>query len=149
MAFNVNGHEYSYASLRTSVGKLRGDYVSSIDYDDGLDGAVVKDGDGLPVGATKGEYEATASIEFHTRSHYQEFVDSLGDAPYEQFFTLTCSYSEKNISPVITDTIPRCRIKKPSVSAAKGSNEAIPVKVELLVAGIILWNGKSSVSKRV
>jgi len=149
MGFNTNGHEYSFSSLRTSVGKLRGDYISSIDYDDGLDGAVIKDSDGNPVGATKGEYEGTCSIEFHTRSHYQEFFDSLGDAPYEQFFTLTNSYSEKNVSPVITDTIPRCRIKKPSVSAAKGSNEAIPVKVELLVAGVILWNGKPGVSKRV
>jgi len=149
MGFNVNGHEYSFSSLRISVGKLRGDMISNIDYDDQLDGAVVTDGDGNPVGATKGPYAGNASLEFHTRSHYQEFFDSLGDAPYEQFFTLTVSYSEKNVSPMITDTIRRCRIKKPSVSAGKGSNEAIPVKVELLVAGIILWNGKPGVSKRV
>lgn len=148
MAFNVNGHEYSYTSLRSSVGTLRGDYLSSIDYDDDLDGGVIKDSDGIPVGATKGEYTPSCSIEFHTRRHFQEFLDSLGTAPYEQFFTLTVSYSETNVTPVLTDTIPRCRIKKPSVSAAKGSNEAIPIKVELLVAGVILWNGVANVSRR-
>lgn len=148
MGFLVNGHEYSFTSIRAGMGKLKGDLLSSVNYSDGLDGGKVVGGDGTTIGVTKGPYEADSSLEFHTRRHFQEFFDSLGPYPYEVFFPLVISYSESNVTPVITDTIPLCRIKKSSVDASKGNNEAIPVKVELIVGGVILWNGKPGVSQR-
>ena len=146
--FLVNGHEYSFTSIRASLGKLTGDNISSVSYSDGLDPGLVPGGDGTPIGMTRGTYESDASLEFHTRRHYQMFFDSLGPYPYEKFFTLSVAYSESNVSPVIEDTIPLCRIKKASIDASKGSNDPIAVPVELAVGGVILWNGKPGLSQR-
>ena len=61
----------------------------------------------------------------------------------EEYFTLTHVYSERNISPTITDIIPLCRIKKPSVDAS--GTDAVPVKVDLAVLGVISWNGRKAI----
>ena len=146
--FEINGHEYSFTSIRASMGTLTGDMISSISYDDGLDPGKVLGSDSTPIGMTRGNYDANASMEFHTRRHFQRFLDSLGEFPYEKYFTLTVSYSESNATPVITDEIPMCRLKRASISGSKGSNDAIAVPVELAVGGVIKWNGKPAVSQR-
>jgi len=146
--FLVNGHEYSFTSIRASFGTLTGDMISSISYSDGLDPGKVLGGDSTPIGMTRGNYEAEASVEFHTRRHFQTFIDSLGEAPYEKFFTLSVGYAESGVSPVIQDTIPLVRVTKASIDASKGSNDAIAVPVELAVGGVIQWNGKAHISQR-
>ncbi|MCL2823533.1 MAG: hypothetical protein FWD57_06025 [Polyangiaceae bacterium] len=147
-AFLVNGHEYSFASIRASLGSLTGDMISSIKYSDGLEPGKVLGGDGIPVGMTLGLYTAEASIALHTRRHCQQWIDSFNGSFYEVYFTLTVSYSETSVSPVITDTIPLCRVKKFSIDGSNSSSDAIAVPAELAVGGVILWNGKPGVKQR-
>lgn len=146
--FEVNGHEYSFTSIRASLGTLTGDMISSINYSDGLEPGIVMGGDGTPIGMTKGTYSPELSMEFHTRRKFQQFFDSLGPFPYEKYFTVSCAYAEDNVSPVIEDTIPLCRLKKSSVSSNKGSSDAVAIPIEIAVGGVILWNGKPAVSQR-
>jgi hypothetical protein len=146
--FEINGHEYSFTSIRCSAGKLTGDMISSISYSDGLDPGKVVGGDGIPIGMTRGTYEADASLEFHTRRIFQQWFESLGQYPYEVYFDISVAYAETGISPVIQDTIPRVRLKKASIDASKGGNDPIAVPVELAVGGVILWNGRPGASQR-
>ena len=139
MAFMVNGFDYSFTSLRISFGTLSGDMLESIDYDDKNPGGEVRDGGGFVVGATVGEYSATCSLTFRSREHYQKFVDSLSPYAYEQSFTINVMYAEDG-KPMISDTIPNCRLTGSKISAKRGS-EVISVSCEIEVHGIILWNG--------
>lgn len=136
----TNGHEYSHVSVKTSAGPIKLTGRKSFSYSDGLEPGVVKADKIYPIGFTRGEYSAEASLEFATRRAYQLFLDQLGEGAYEQLLTFTHVYSERNISPTIKDVIPLCRIKKPSIDASQGS-DAIGVKVDLAVLGVIEWNG--------
>ena len=136
----VNGHEYSFVSLSCSAGtqKLKG-LLKSINYSDSLEPGVVEGDSVQDQGFTRGKYKAECSLEFVTRRAYQEWLSSLGEGAYEQYFTMTVVYSETNVSPVITDKIINCRIKKPAVDAS--GTDAIAVKVDLAVLTGIMWNG--------
>lgn len=147
MAIEVNGHVYSFTSIRTTFGSFKPSALKAISYSETLEPGIVMADSSLPIGMTRGEASCEASITFATRKAYQEWVDSViaaGQAPYESFFTITCVYSETNISPVITDTIMNCRLKGASIDAS--GTDAIEVPCELAVLGdgksFVLWNGK-------
>lgn len=135
----VNGHEYSFTSIKTTAGAFKVKKLKSIDYSDSLEPGIVEADEAQAVGATRGKYSAEASLEFATRRAYQEWINSLGEGAYEKYFTITLTYAETGVSPTITDKLINCRIKKPSVSAS--GTDAVGVKVELFVLGGIIWNG--------
>jgi hypothetical protein len=143
----VNGHEYAFTSIRTTFGSFKPSALKSISYSEKLTPGMVEADTSLPIGATRGKGEGSASIEFATRRAFQEWVDAsiaAGRSPYEDFFTITCVYSETNISPVITDTVLNCRLVGPSIDAS--GTDAVSVKCDLFVLGdgksFVLWNGK-------
>ena len=147
MAINVNGHEYAFTSIRTTLGSFKPGGLKAISYSETLEPGMVTADSSLPIGMTRGEASCEASITFATRRHYQEWVDSIiaaGQSPFETFFTITCVYSETNVSPVITDTIMNCRLKGASIDGS--GTDAIEVPCELAVLGdgksFIKWNGK-------
>lgn len=139
----VNGHEYSFTSIKSSLGTFKSKGLKSISYSDSLEPGAVEADTAQLAGATRGPYRAEASIEFATRRAYQEWIDSIGDGYMEKYFTITATYSETNVSPVITDKIINCRIKKPAVDAS--GTDAVGVKVDLFVLTGIVWNGKKPI----
>lgn len=143
MGMEVNGHVYSFTSVKQTLGTFKPKDVESIAYSDNLEpGGVEADSTQL-VGATKGPYRADASIAFKTRKAYQEWIDSIGDGYMEKYISWTVSYSETNVSPVITDRIINFRIKKASVDAS--GTDAVGVKVDLFVLTGIVWNGRKPI----
>lgn len=139
----VNGHEYSFTSIKSTLGTFKPKKLKSISYSDGLEPGEVEADTAQLAGATKGSYRAEASLEFATRRAYQEWIDSIGDGYMEKYFSITLTYSETNVSPVITDKIINCRIKKPAVDAS--GTDAVGVKVDLFVLTGIIWNGKKPI----
>ena len=135
----VNGHEYSFASAKISLGYFKPGALKSIDYSDSLEPGEVEGQGPQLEGMTRGKYRAECSLEFSTRRAYQEWINSIGHGFMEQYFTVTVSYAEYNISPIITDRIINCRIKKPAVTNT--GTDATPVKVDLVVLAGITWNG--------
>ena len=145
----VNGHEYSFTSIKSTLGTFKPKHVKSISYKVTLEPAPVEADSVLPVGATRGKGSAEASIEFATRRAAQEWIDSLGDGFLEKYFTWTLVYSETNISPVITDRIINARLKSTGIDAS--GTEAVGTKFELFVLGdgeqLITFNGKNPIAK--
>jgi hypothetical protein len=147
MAVNVNGHEYAFTSIRTTFGSFRPNALKSISYSETLEPGIVEADSPFPVGMTRGKASCEASISFATRRAYQEWIEDMisqGQSPFETFFTITCVYSETNVSPVLTDTIMNCRLRSASIDAS--GTDAVEVSCELSVLGdgkgFILWNGK-------
>ncbi len=145
----VNGHEYSFTSIKSSLGSFKPKSLKSISYKVTLEPGGVEADSALLVGATKGKASAEASLEFATRRAYQEWIDSIGNGFLEKYFTLTCVYSETNISPIITDRVINCRMKGPAIDAS--GTDAVGVKVDLFVLGdgkqYITLNGKNPLAE--
>lgn len=138
------GHEYSKMSIRTMAGPAKIKGLKQVTYGDNLEPGVVRSDRPYPIGLTRGEYSAEASMVWATRRHFQEFLEELtkdtdGEGAYEIFFTMSHIYSEKNITPLLKDVVPLCRIKKPNIDAQ--GTDAVEVSVDLSVLGVIEWNG--------
>ena len=113
-------------------------FLKSISYSDSIEKNAVFGGQSLPVGVTKGKYTAKLSLEFLSRESYQDLIAKLGPYWLEKTFNVTCSYGEPG-KKTISDVIQQCQFTGQDLSAS--GNEAIPVKVELLVLGKIKWGG--------
>ena len=137
---NVNGFEYSFASIELVVADVRYFGATSINYDDGLAPGMSKGTSTLPLGWTAGEWTGTGSIEFNRRDG-QAIIDALGDGYGRVPMQITVQYAEDGM-PVITDTIPLCRIAKTTNGNAAGSDPA-KMTFELALLKPILRNGKA------
>jgi hypothetical protein len=133
------GHEYSAASIKHDASGLKF-RLKGCDYGDSLEPGEVEADTPWLVGLTRGKYRAKATLDFATRRDWDKFCAKFGEGLYEQFFTLTHVYSERLVTPTITDTIPLVRIKSADVSAS--GTDGVGVKVECVVLGVMLWNGR-------
>lgn len=137
---NVNGFEYSFASIELKIGAQRYFGATAINYDDGLQPGMATGTSTLPLGWTAGQWTGTASIEFNRRDG-QAIIDALGDGFGRVPLAVTVQYAEEGM-PVITDSLPLCRIQK----VANGNNQGTdPSKMsfDLSLLKPILRNGKA------
>lgn len=136
---NVNGFEYSYASIALKIGGQRYYGATSINYDDSLEPGMVEGTSTLPLGDTAGKWSGNSSIEFNRRDG-QALIDSLGDGYGRVRFPITVQYAEEGM-PVVTDELPICRIKKAGNSNSAGSDPS-KMTFDLSLLKPILRNGK-------
>lgn len=129
MAIKVNGYKYSFASVKLKANGQNITGLKSIDYSNAIERGKVR-GTGIQEsGRTRGQASSEAKIGFADLESYLAFITSLGDGYMEAWFDIVVSYAETG-SPLITDTIVGCQIKKPPRTAAQGT-EALAVDCEL------------------
>lgn len=117
---NINGIEYSYASIRAKInGSVYFD-IKSINYDDGLEPGITRGTSTLPQGATAGEWTGTADFEMG-RTEGQALIDDLGDGFGRVVFSIVVQYEDDGMD-VITDELPAVRIKRVTKSNTQGTD---------------------------
>jgi len=117
---NVNGEEYSFASVILKIDGARYYGATAINYDDGLTPGRTRGTSPLPLGGTAGEWDGTSSIEFNLRDG-QEILDDFGDGYGRVKFGITVQFAEEGME-VITHELPTCRIQKVTNSNAQGTD---------------------------
>lgn len=135
---NVNGFEYSFASIEINIDGTRYYGATSITYDDSLTPGRAKGTSTLPVGSTAGEWDGSASIEFNRRDA-DALIAGLGNGFGRVVFPIVVQYAEDGM-PVVTDELPRVRISKASHSNSTGS-DASKVSFDLFLDAPIIRNG--------
>lgn len=139
----VGGIRHEWSSV---VIKLQGDLyigIKSFSYNDTLGPTKIRGTHPVPIGRTRGEYDAEATIELYT-AEARQFRKKLGPGYKEIAFDVVCSYDEDGFD-TITDTIVGCRIKKDQGGGQSGA-DALSVSWDLDVMNI-LWDGVSSLKK--
>lgn len=135
---NVNGVEYSFASIHFEVNGTRFYGITSINYDDSLTPGRTQITSTLPGGATAGVWEGSGSVEFNRRDA-DTLIAALGHGFGRVVFTAIVQYAEDGM-PVVTDTLPAVRLSKTSHGNSAGSD---PTKTsfDLFLLAPILHNG--------
>ncbi len=139
----INGFFHSFADVEVNANGLRFAGVVAIDYDDNLRRAMVYGTASTPLGLTKGQYEASGSIEFLLEAA-QTLQLSLG-AWRQVPLVINVSYIPSGLTPILPvfDVIPGCYLGKVTQSGKLG-DEALTRKFELYIPQQILWNGVPS-----
>ena len=138
----INGLRYSFASIECTINGDKFLGFKSINYDDGLKPGVLYGTTPVPLGRTKGKYEAKGDLEVY-RLEAQAILDALatgGKYFYEVPFTLTVQYSETDTDPVTTDNIYGVRLEAASASNSEGSDPTA-IKFTLSIIQPIVWDG--------
>lgn len=138
---NINGREYSWASVEIRLGTRKYDKISSISYGDSLDFGLVDVNSTIPAGHTRGKWTADdVSVEM-PKTEAQALIDDLGDGFGQRVIQITVSYAEDGTG-LIKDELPACRITKAADAPGAGGNE--PSKMTFTIKPIlpIIRNGK-------
>ena len=151
---NTNYHSWSDVELTIlTPAPLTFAGVKSINYSDNLSKKLVHGTAAIPIGATKGKYEAKGDIEMWL-PQANLLLTSMGPG-WKQFpiQSITVSYVSSGLlgvpgpglpQPVITDSIQGVYLM--SLDAAQGeSDDPLSRKFGLLIVGQIYWNGIPSV----
>jgi hypothetical protein len=139
----INGSFTAFADIELNLNGLLIAGVAAIDYDDNLARSKVYGTSSVPLGLTKGKYEATGSVELYleaanliltTYPGTWRMVPIIFNVSYVPFtFPAT---------PVF-DVIPVAYLTK-QTSSNKVGDEATTRKFELAIPGQILWGGAPS-----
>jgi hypothetical protein len=145
----INGRRYDYTAIDILIDGLPvlGRAPSSISYDHSLKPGIVKGGSPLPLGLTRGDYEASATIEmpkeeadtFRTLLAATSAGAGSAGGYMEARFEMTVAFAELG-GPMQIDHLNGCRVTHDSESHSKGG-DGLTVKFELFVQYIIK-NGK-------
>lgn len=139
----INGIYPDHASIEV---KLKGTVslgVKEIQYDDSLEPGEVRGTHAQMLGRTRGEYKTSGSLTLFA-TEWEEFRRRLGSGFMEAVFDVVVNYRPPG-SPMATDTLVGCRIKKVEKSSSAGS-DPIAVKLELHIMRIN-WNGLDPLKK--
>lgn len=149
----INGVRRDFSSIELFIASVPFIGFKAIDYNDGLEPGVVMGASAMPIGVTRGQYKAEASITMY-RSEFDLLVANLAaqgatslplpKGYMEVFFDISVSYADDADTKVSKDEIVGCRIKKVNNSHSQGS-DALEVKLDLHVHHITR-NGVSPVS---
>ena len=134
---NVNGFEYSFASIVLTANGSRYYGATSITYDDSLTPGRAMGTSTMPGGDTAGTWDGSGSIEFNRRDG-QALIDGLGNGYGRVRFQVVVQYNEAGM-PVMTDEL-LVRIQKSSNSNSAGS-DAAKMSFDLFLLAPILRNG--------
>lgn len=141
----VNGKAYDWGDVDFKIPGLAVE-VQEISYDDELEKELVYGKGSKPRGFGTGNYKASGKISF-LRDDYEamlEYCNSQGTP----FFSLVLpkvivSYAQGN-GRISTDVLNRVSFSKRSSKAAQG-DKSIKVDVDLMIAGMVEWNGNAPV----
>lgn len=136
----VNGFYHAYADVELVANGLPYGGVVAINYEDNLNRAKVRGTGSVPLGLTRGAYEATADFEMLLEA-FVIMTTALGPFWRQVPLIFNISYIPLGIAPIplVTDTIPGSYIGKVTQSG-KVSDDALTRKFTLHIPGQILWN---------
>ena len=143
----INGSRFSFSSVDFRIPTFPGQRITdikSVDYTSTLEPGKVFGTSAQKVGRTRGQQECEGSVEMYREAWglllpalsaltaFTSGLSPLGAPPgiQEVAFDIIVSYAELPISPVQTDVLKGCRIKKIGSNAAEGT-EALTVKLDL------------------
>jgi hypothetical protein len=141
----INGQRYDFTSVQIMVNgvPIVGRAPSSINYSDTLEPGVVRGGSALPLGLTRGEYSAEATLELPKEESDTLITalaaTTLGAGYMEARFEISVAYAEI-LGRTQVDQLNGCRVRRVDESHARGA-EGLTVRFELFVQAIIR-NGK-------
>ena len=142
---NINGNEFSWASVKVRFASVEVTDIKSVKYADELDGAEPVYGTGRhPRGRTAGRYKpGDASITFY-KSGWRRLLAGLPNGFADVRGTVIVQYREG--SEVVTDVLEDVRIMGADGSAEDGTD---PLEVEVKLSILrIKHNGKYLVAKQ-
>lgn len=133
----INGNIYSWSSLEIVGHGVPLADVTAIDYEDGLEPGLPRGTSSVPVGATRGQWSASCSIEM-LRHQFESLKLALGPGFADVDSIVNVSYFEPLLG-VVMDTI-LLRFSKANTSNTD-SNDGTKVRITCTVLQPILWNG--------
>jgi hypothetical protein len=118
------------------AGVLRG--IKAINFKDGLKPKFVRGTSVAPIGRTRGEYEASGSIELYIEEFkLLQFALTPGGAGFMEIpFDITINYAILTSDAAITETLQACRITEADQSYSL-SDEALVVKCSLSIMQVL------------
>lgn len=140
----INGNRHAFSSVELSINGRRYKGVKEISYDDSLEGERVRGSSPVGLGVTQGDYDANGSITLY-REEFDQLTQDIGDGYGEVEFEITVTYAARG-APTITDRLPANRLKKVENSHSQGA-EALEIKLEIMVIGVIERNGRRLVRR--
>lgn len=141
---NINGNEYSWASVRARFNGVEITDIKGINYGDEIEGAEPVYGTGRhPRGRTSGRYKPGDSDVTFYKSGWKRLIAGLPNGFGDVRGTIIVQYREG--ADIITDTLEDVRIMGPSAKAEDGTD---PLEMEVKLSIMrVLWNGKALVAK--
>jgi hypothetical protein len=134
----INGFYHDHSSRRVTFGDTEIAGISEISYRDGLEPGVVPGTRAIPMGMTRGKYEAEASLTMNKR-RWQKYVASKGDGFLERVVPVSISHRDDDGYGMITDELVGARVTKVEDSSSEGGD---PINVQITLKPIyIKWNG--------
>lgn len=136
----INGNRYDWSSAEINVaGRLIN--VKEITYSQTLEPGIVRGNRAQVVGRTRGPLDAEGNMVLY-KLEFQELIAALqalgastGAGFMEQSFDVVANYAEAG-SPVITDTLRGCRLKKHEDTGSEGG-EPLAVSCDLHIMMIL------------
>jgi hypothetical protein len=126
----IRGVKYDFSSIEIDIrGNIFVD-IQQIDYSDTVSRAFLRGSNAVPLGRTRGEYEASASITLSKKGAVN-LRELLGAGFKEEAFDITTNYSE-NEEGLTTDKVIGCLIESNENSHGTGPDplvEVIPLSV--------------------
>lgn len=142
----INGDYFAYTDIVLQYEGLQFAGVKSINYKDSLSRAKVYGTASVPLGMTKGKYEASGDIEMYLDAA-NTLITSIGPTGWRQVPGVVTVMYGPNLGsnlPFWIDTIPGVYLGDFEASQSEG-DEPLTRKFTLHIAGQILWNGFPSI----
>ncbi len=126
----INGHRYSYVSLRVVVNGMAYEGIKSITYSSSLTPGIIYGSDPYKVGRTPGKVEHTCELEIYRRE-WTDIMERLGQSFGRPSFDIDVQYAEKGDEGVTQDLIALCRVTHVEFANEEGSEpSAVHVTVD-------------------
>ena len=142
----INGNYFAFSDIQLRVDGLLFAGVKSISYSDNLERAKVRGSASVPLGLTKGRYEAKGDVEMYLDAFTTMVSTVGGNVAWRQVpLAISITYGPNvgmNI-PLVNDIIPGAYIGEVTAGNTEG-DEPLTRKFTLHIPGQILWNGVPS-----
>ena len=137
----VNGNAYAFCNIELST-PLPIAGIKSINYKDNLTRQMVRGTASVPIGLTRGKYEASGDIEFYLAAAQLAVFNSPGWRMLQT--AMTVSYGPNDNGLMCVDIIPVAFYGELEASQSEG-DEPLTRKCSLIIPNQILWDGMPSV----
>lgn len=144
----INGFRFEWSSVELAVdGSQKYVGVKGLDYTSSLKGNKVYGTSALPIGRTRGQYDATGKLSLY-KEESGDFIAYLATKNpstgiFEAVFDITVNYSEKIAGQVQTDKLIGCRITSRNDSHAQGG-DGLSVDYELDIMSVMYGTNAGS-----
>lgn len=143
----INGNYFAFSDIEVRADGLLFAGVKVINYSDNLDRAKVRGTASVPLGLTKGRYEAKGDIEMYLDAFSTLIGTVGGGVAWRQIpIAISVTYGPNpgmNL-PLVTDIIEGFYIGEVTAGNSEG-DEPLTRKFTMHIPGQILWNGVPSI----